>query len=47
MSKTDNELVLKSYDTGHGFANPGNPIYNEAATTDAYERMVDFISARR
>ncbi|WP_421891891.1 dienelactone hydrolase family protein [Marinoscillum sp.] len=47
MSKTDNELILKSYDAGHGFANPSNPVYNEPAATDAYKHMYDFITARR
>ncbi len=47
MATLDNELVLKSYDADHGFANPSNPDYNEEAASDAYKRMFDFIQARR
>jgi carboxymethylenebutenolidase len=47
MSKLPNELILKSYDADHGFANPSNPIYDEKASTDAYQEMESFIVARR
>ncbi len=47
MAKLPNELILKSYDADHGFANPSNPIYDEKASTDAYAQMESFIVARR
>lgn len=47
MSKTNQDLTLKSYDADHGFANPSNPKYDAEATADAYQNMFDFIAARR
>jgi carboxymethylenebutenolidase len=36
---------VKSYEADHGFANPSNPIYNEAATKDAWRLTIDFFKA--
>ena len=47
MATASKKLTLKSYDAGHGFANPSNPIYNEEAATDAYKNMTAFVKARR
>lgn len=47
MNGLDQKLTMKSYDAGHGFANPSNPVYNEEAASDAYKLMFDFITARR
>lgn len=47
METTDQELIIKSYNADHGFANPGNPDFNQEMATDAYKQMFDFIRARR
>lgn len=47
MDKMPPKLMLKSYDAGHGFANPSNPMYDQEAASDAYRHVFDFISARR
>lgn len=47
MAKLSPELTLKSYDAGHGFANPSNPVYDQEAASKAYRHVFDFISARR
>ncbi|CAN5643613.1 hypothetical protein BH10BAC5_BH10BAC5_22490 [soil metagenome] len=33
---------IYSYDAGHGFANPSNPVYDASATADAKEKMYKF-----
>ncbi len=45
--KTDLDALAKpygifSYDAGHGFANPSNPIYDAAAASDSKEKMYAF-----
>ncbi|NSL87990.1 dienelactone hydrolase family protein [Chitinophaga sp. Mgbs1] len=36
MQAAGKTLTVKRYDAGHGFANPSNPVFNEAATKDAF-----------
>jgi carboxymethylenebutenolidase len=45
MKSAGKKLTVKSYDAEHGFANPSNPVYNEAATKDAWRLTVDFFKA--
>ena len=33
---------IYSYDAGHGFANPSNPVYDASATSDTKEKMYSF-----
>ena len=33
---------IYSYDAGHGFANPSNPVYDASATSDTKEKMYKF-----
>lgn len=43
MKSAGKNLIVKSYDAEHGFANPSNSIYNEAATKDAWKLTIDFL----
>lgn len=48
MKTAGKKLTIKSYDAGHGFANPSNPMgnFNEAAYKDAYKNTLEFFKAR-
>ena len=46
MQKAGKKLVVYQYEANHGFANPSNPIYDKAATEDAYAKEVAFIKER-
>ncbi len=46
MKAAGKKLYLHQYDADHGFANPSNPIYDSAATKDAYGNTVAFLKAR-
>jgi len=46
MEKAGKKLIVKRYDADHGFANPSNPIYDKAATEDAYKSTLAFLKAR-
>lgn len=46
MKAAGKQLTVKNYDAEHGFANPSNPIFNKAATEDAYKHTVEFFKAR-
>lgn len=46
MKAAGKTLILKNYDADHGFANPSNPIYDQAADLDAWKNTVDFFKAR-
>jgi carboxymethylenebutenolidase len=35
------------YDAEHAFANPSNPIYNEAAASDAWSHVLEFLTSLR
>ena len=40
-------LTVKSYDAGHGFANPSNPTaYNAEATSDANRHMITYFKSK-
>ena len=42
MSAAKRSLTVLSYDAGHGFANPSNPIYNQKAGDDAGIHTLEF-----
>lgn len=46
MKAAGKKLYLHQYDADHGFANPSNPAYSSAATTDAYKNTITFFKAR-
>lgn len=46
MKAAGKKLYLHQYDADHGFANPSNPIYDSAATKDAYENTIAFLKPR-
>jgi carboxymethylenebutenolidase len=46
MKSLKKPITIKNYDADHGFANPSNPIYDKAATEDAYKRVLEFFRAR-
>ena len=46
MKAAGKKLYLHQYDADHGFANPSNPIYDSAATKDAYANTIAFLKPR-
>jgi len=46
MKAAEKTLVVEEYDAVHAFANPSNPNYDLAASTDAYTKTIRFISKR-
>lgn len=48
MEAAGKNLTIESYDAGHGFANPSNPMgaFNETAYKDAEQKMVNYFKAR-
>lgn len=46
MKAADKKLYLHQYDADHGFANPSNPIYDSAATKDAYANTIAYLKPR-
>jgi carboxymethylenebutenolidase len=45
MKAAGKNLTVKNYDADHAFANPSNPIYDKAATEDAYKHTLAFFKA--
>ena len=46
MKAAGKKLYVHQYDADHGFANPSNPIYNSAATKEAYGYTIAFLKTR-
>lgn len=46
MKAAGKKLYLHQYDADHGFANPSNPIYDSAATKDAYANTIAYLKPR-
>ena len=46
MKVAGKNLTAHEFDADHGFANPSNPIYNSAATTEAYGYTLAFLKPR-
>jgi carboxymethylenebutenolidase len=45
MKETDNELIVKSFDADHAFANPTQESYVEAAANEANAMAIEFLKA--
>ena len=45
MQAAGKKLETHRYEAGHGFANPSNPAFNEAAAADAYQKAIAFLKA--
>jgi len=46
MKTAGKNVTTHEFDADHGFANPSNPIYNSAATTEAYGYTLAFLKPR-
>ena len=46
MKPAGKELSSSSYEVGHGFANPSNPVYDKEAAAAAYAKTLDLLKAR-
>ena len=46
MKAAGKNLIVKSYDAEHGFANPSAPIYNKEAADDAWKLTLEFFKKR-
>lgn len=46
MKAAGKNLTVHRYEAGHGFANPSNPAFDEAATKDAKKKAVEFLQER-
>lgn len=46
MKAAGKTLVLKNYEADHGFANPSNPIYDQAADIDAWKHTIEYFKNR-
>jgi carboxymethylenebutenolidase len=46
MKAAGKKLYVHQYDADHGFANPSSPIYDSAATKEAYGYTLTFLKAR-
>lgn len=46
MKAAGKNLTVKNYEADHGFANPSNPIYDQAADIDAWKNTLEFFKAR-
>ncbi len=47
MKTAGKKITVYHYDADHAFANPSNPVYDKAATADAYAKAIAFIKARK
>ena len=45
MQTAGKKLTAYKYEAGHGFANPSNPSYNEAAAADSYAKAIAFFKS--
>jgi len=46
MKKAGKDLNSNSYDAGHGFSNPSNPVYDPTSSASAYAKTLLFLNAR-
>ncbi|MFM2145717.1 MAG: hypothetical protein RL732_553 [Bacteroidota bacterium] len=45
MKAAGKQLTTFKYEAGHGFANPSNPSFNEAAAADSYTKAIAFLKS--
>ena len=43
MAKANKNLMVRSFDATHAFANPSNPDYDKKAAEEAYKLMIKFL----
>ena len=46
MKTAGKKLTAHEFDAAHGFANPSNPDYSSASTTEAYKYTMEFLKPR-
>jgi carboxymethylenebutenolidase len=46
MESAGKKISAYEYDADHAFANPSNPVYDKAATADAYNKEITFVKLR-
>lgn len=46
MKAAGKQLSSNSYEAGHGFANPSNPIFDAQSSADAYTKTLTFLRSR-
>lgn len=46
MKTAGKKLTYKNFDADHGFANPSNPIYNQAATEEAWQMATTYLKSK-
>lgn len=46
MEAAGKQLSSNSYEAGHGFANPSNPVYDAESSADAYAKTLRFLKSR-
>ncbi len=46
MKTAGKKLQVTEYNADHAFANPSNPVYDKAATADAYAKLLAFVRER-
>lgn len=46
LKKAEKKGNIYEYEADHAFANPSNPVYDKAATADAYTKVLTFIKLR-
>ena len=46
MATAGKNIKVKSYDADHAFANPSNPIYDKAASEDAYGLAINYLKSK-
>lgn len=46
MATAGKKLTTYKYEAGHGFANPSNPSFNVAATSDSYGKALEFLKGK-
>ena len=46
MKKAGKKLMSNSYDAGHGFSNPSNPVYDPTSSANAYAKTLLFFRDR-
>jgi len=46
LGQAGKKSSLYEYNADHAFANPGDPVYDKIASTDAYNKMLTFVKLR-
>ena len=46
MKAAGKKVIVRSFEAGHGFANPSNPIFDQQATAEAYALSINYLKER-